>query len=76
MLVVPPRALLVQKRQYWNYVASVGGRVAAKVKEEDGRLGDILRWKFKVIEKGGRPLRDLLTKSNLFSREPCGRVAC
>ena len=34
--------------------ASKDGRIAARVKEEDRRLGEVMGWKYRVIEKSGR----------------------
>merc|ERR1711888_294878 len=30
-------------------------------------------WSYKIVERGGRTIRDLLTKSNIFEGEKCGR---
>ena len=56
--------------------ASKGGQLASKLKEEDNKLGEITGWKFKVIERGGIMLKNLLTRANLFSKEDCGRPDC
>ena len=39
-------------------------------------MGKMLGWKMKVVEKGGKMLRDLLTRSNIFAGEGCGRPNC
>ena len=36
-------------------------------------LGELVRWKFKIVERGGRSLRELLTRSNIYSKDHCGR---
>ena len=51
-------------------------RLAVRLKEEEERMGHILGWKFKVVERGWRTLRELLTKANLFAKEHCGREDC
>ena len=33
-------------------------------------------WKFKIVERGGRTLKELLTKANIFDKESCGRAGC
>lgn len=43
--------------------ASMGGRVANKLKEEDMKLGGVMGWMLCVIEKRGRQLRELLQKN-------------
>ena len=56
--------------------ATSGSVLAKRMKAEEEKMADIVVWKFKVVEKGGRKLRDLLTKSNLFGKEKCGRTKC
>ena len=53
-----------------------GSRLAVAMKEEEEKLGDILGWKYEVVKRGGRSLADLLTKSNIFAKEYCGRQGC
>ena len=46
------------------------------LKAEEQKLGEILGWKFKLIERGGRKLTDLLTGHDPFASESCGREDC
>ena len=39
-------------------------------------MSEIMGWGYKVIERSGRMLKELLLKSNLFSSEHCGREDC
>ena len=36
--------------------ASKEGKLAKKIREEEDKMGEILRWKYKVVERGGRKL--------------------
>ena len=56
--------------------ATFGGSLAARVKLEEDKLAEIVGWRFKIIERGGRQLKGLLVKSNIFSKEKCGRSEC
>ena len=56
--------------------ATEGGNLASLLRVEEEKLGVILGWKFKIVERGGTMLRQLLTKANIFSGEPCGRSRC
>ena len=47
-----------------------------RLKREEEELGRMTGWKYRIVERGGRQLRELLTKSNLFSTEFCGRAEC
>ena len=46
------------------------------LKEEDRKLGEIMGWGWRVIERGGIQLSRLLTRSNLFGTDNCGREHC
>ena len=50
--------------------------LAARVKLEEEKLAEIVCWRFNIIERGGRQLKELLVKSNIFSKEKCGRSEC
>ena len=52
------------------------GKLATKLREEEEILGKVMGWKYKVVERGGRQLKELLTKSDMFSTEKCGRPSC
>ena len=52
------------------------GPLASLLREEEERMSNILGWKLKVVERGGRPLKSILTKTNLFSDMGCGRSKC
>ena len=54
--------------------ATADGRLIRKLKEVDDMLGELVRWKFKIVERGGRSLKELLTRSNIYSKDHCGRV--
>ena len=56
--------------------ASKDGCLVRRLKEEETKLAEVTGWKYQVVERGGRQLRDLLTKSNLFSKEKCSRSYC
>ena len=56
--------------------ATKGGWLAAEIKREAENLGKVMGWSYKVVERGGRMLKELLTKSNLFSKEKCERNDC
>ena len=49
--------------------ATFGGSLAARVKLEEEKIADIVYWRFKIIERGGRQLKELLVKSNIFSSQ-------
>ena len=50
--------------------------LASLLREEEEKMSNILGWKLKVVERGGRPLKSILTKTNLFSDMGCGRSKC
>ena len=56
--------------------ATENGALASRIQMEEEKLGDMVGWKLKIVERGGRQLRELVTKSNLFSKEFCGRTEC
>ena len=56
--------------------ASLNGKLNNKMKAEEERMGLITGWKCKIVERGGVMLRNLLTKSNSYSKEDCGRESC
>ena len=56
--------------------ATEGSSLVALLKEEEEKLGGIVGWRYKVVERGGTMVKQLLTRSNLFSGEPCGRSKC
>ena len=56
--------------------ASASGELASRLRMEEEKMGTMLGWKFKVVERGGRMIRDLLTKSIIFAGEVCGRKDC
>ena len=57
--------------------ATKDSRLANKLKEEEEKLGHMMGWKFKIVERGGgRTIKELLTKANLFDKECCGREGC
>ena len=39
-------------------------------------MGEITGWKYKLVERSGVLLRELLTKSNPWDTSPCGRKKC
>ena len=43
--------------------------LAARVKLEEEKLAEIVCWRFNIIERGGRQLKELLVKSNIFSSQ-------
>ena len=47
-----------------------------KMKAEEDRMGDITGWKFKLVERSGVLLKELLTKANPWDTSPCGRRKC
>ena len=53
--------------------ATADGRLIRKLKEVDDMLGELVRWKFKIVERGGRSLKELLPRSNIYSKDHCGR---
>ena len=57
-------------------VASKGSRIAARMKEEEVKLSSMMGWSYKIVEKSGRTLRELLVKSNVFGGEKCKRDKC
>ena len=56
--------------------ATRDGILAIRMKLEEEKLGNLVGWKFKIVERGGRTIRDLLTQSNPFEKEKCGRERC
>ena len=56
--------------------ATDGGGLASTLRTEEEKLGMVLGWRFKIVERGGTMLRQLLTKANIFAGEPCGREKC
>ena len=56
--------------------ASKGGLIATRLRMEEENLAKATGWKYKIVERGGRQLKDLLTKSNIFGKEKCGREKC
>ena len=53
--------------------ATEDGRLIRKLKDVHDMLGDLVRWKFQIVSRGGRSLRELLTRSNIYSKDHCGR---
>ena len=47
-----------------------------KMKAEEDRMGNITWWKFKLVERSGVLLKELLTKANPWDTSPCGRKKC
>merc|ERR1712215_387481 len=43
---------------------------------EENKVGEITGWKYKLVERSGVLLRELLTRSNPFDTNPCGRKNC
>ena len=60
---------------WYNFeeIAPEDGRLIRKLKDVDDMLGDLVHWKFQIVERGGRSLRGLLTRSNIYSKDHCGR---
>ena len=56
--------------------ASRDGKIAEVLKKEEERLAEITGWRYRVVEQGGKQLRSLLTKSNIYSKEKCERESC
>lgn len=56
--------------------ATKNGDMARLLREEEEKIGRMTGWRFKVVERGGRSLKSLLTKSNIFSDQGCGRENC
>ena len=46
------------------------------MQEEENKMGEITDWKYKLVERSGVLLRELLTKSNPWDTSPCGRKKC
>ena len=43
---------------------------------EENKVGEITGWKYKLVERSGVLLRELLTRSNPWDTNPCGRKNC
>ena len=56
--------------------ATSNGVLASKLRDEEEKLSEIVGGKLKVVERGGKMLRDLLTRANIFDKEKCGRQNC
>merc|ERR1711888_112933 len=52
------------------------GMLARRLRDEEERLGRMVGWSYKIVERGGTTLKELLTKSNIFEKENCGRGGC
>ena len=46
------------------------------MQEEENKVGEITGWKYKLVERSGVLLRELLTRSNPWDTSPCGRKNC
>ena len=46
------------------------------MQEEENKVGEIAGWKYKLIESSGVLLKELLTRSNPWDTNPCGRKIC
>ena len=53
--------------------ATKDGTLASRIREEKEKIGKMVGWRYKVMERNGQMLRELLTKSNIFDKEQCGR---
>ena len=47
-----------------------------KLREEEEKITAVTGWKWKLVERGGIQIRNLLISSNLFFKEDCGRQDC
>ena len=56
--------------------ATKDGLLLRKLQEEENKMGEITGWKYKLVERRGVLLRELLTKSNPWDASPCGRKKC
>ena len=56
--------------------ATKNGMLASRIREEVQKLGKIVGWRFKVVERSGTMLKDILTRADIFSGEVCGRDDC
>ena len=56
--------------------ATRDGVLASRLRLEEEKLGKLVGWRYKIVERGGNMLRDLLTRSNIFEKEKCGRLGC
>ena len=53
--------------------ATKGGLLLRKLQEEENKMGEITGCKYKLVERRGVLLRELLKKSNPWDTSPCGR---
>ena len=51
-------------------------KLVRAMKEEEVRMTEITGWGWRLIERGGVTLSNLLTRSNLFGKEDCQREDC
>ena len=56
--------------------ATKDGTLVAKLKKEEGMMGELFGWRYTIVERSGTMLRDLLTKANPFEKEDCQREGC
>ena len=46
------------------------------MKEEVAALGKVIGWRYKVVEKSGKMIRDMLVRTSVFRGDNCGRPGC
>ena len=56
--------------------ATADGSLAENLRREEEKLGEVTGWKYKVVERSGRKLGELLSAANVFQQESCGRERC
>ena len=56
--------------------ATKDGVLASRLKLEEEKLGNLVGWKYKIVERSGRTIRDMLVQADVFKSETCGREGC
>ena len=56
--------------------ATADSKLAERLRTEEEKLGQVTGWYYKVVERSGRKLGDILSATNVFQQETCGRDRC
>jgi hypothetical protein len=55
---------------------TAGSKLAKQLREAEEKLGSLTGYRLKMVEKAGDKLENLLTKSNPWQGQDCGRQKC